>query len=116
MLRLFPALIGLGLAALWVIGLSVDATTWLTWFDGIGATLAFASVGLIPERRSGLVAAFCLGGLAAGLLALWLVGVVRHATPWLTWWTLVAAGLTAASAFGAALQGAFDDLRTRDVI
>src|SRR4051794_11566162 len=107
MLRIFPALIGLGLAVLWIIGLSVDATVWLTWSVGIAAALAFATVGIIPERKGSGWAAFCLGGIAIGLLALWVVGLTQHATPWLTWWTFVAACMTAVIAFGAALQGVF---------
>jgi hypothetical protein len=115
-LRIFPAFLGLGLAVLWVVGLSVDATVWLTWLDGIAATLSFATVGVIPERRGSLWAAFCLGGLAGGLLLLWVVGLARHATPWLAWWTFVAGCLAALIACGAALQGSIDALRTRDYI
>jgi hypothetical protein len=116
MLRIFPALIGLGLAALWVIGLSVDATVWLTWCVGIAASLAFATVGLIPERNGSAWAGLCLGGLAAGLFAGWLIGLAGKATAWLCWWTFVAGCLTALVAFGAAFQGTLDALRTRDVI
>ncbi|HEY8923634.1 MAG TPA: hypothetical protein VIU64_04585, partial [Polyangia bacterium] len=105
MLRIFPALLGAGLAILWVIGLSIDATVWLTWIDGIAAALSFASVGLIPERRGSLWAAFCLGLLALGLFVLWMLGLEHRATPWLTWWTLVAAALAGATAVGAAIQG-----------
>ena len=116
MLRFFPAFIGLGLAALWVIGMSVDASIWLTWFVGISAALCFATVGLIPERAPGLWAALCLGLLAGGLFVLWLVGLSTHATAWLTWWTFVGACLTALAAVGAGMQGVLDRLRVRRVI
>jgi hypothetical protein len=116
MLRIFPAFIGAGLTALWVIGLSEDATVWLTWTVGIAAALSFATVGLIPERRGSLWAAACLGLLAAGLGALWIVGRCTEATSWLTWWTFVAAVLTSLIAAGAMAQGGLDDLRTRDTI
>ncbi|HVV49387.1 MAG TPA: hypothetical protein VHO06_07005 [Polyangia bacterium] len=116
MLRIFPALIGAGLAAMWVIGLSEDATVWLTWLVGIAAALAFATVGLIPERQRSLWAAACLGLLSGGLGVMWLIGLVAHARPWLTWWTFVAALLTGAVAAGAAVQGGLDNLRTREPI
>jgi hypothetical protein len=116
MLRAFPAFIGAGLTSMWVIGLSEESTIWLTWLVGIAAALSFATVGLIPERRASLWAAACLALLSGGLGAMWLVGVVTHATPWLTWWTFVAAVLTFLIAGGAAVQGGLDSLRTRDTI
>lgn len=113
MLRVFPALIGAGLTAMWVIGLSEDSTIWLTWMVGIIAALSFATVGLIPEKRGSLWAAACLALLAGALGVMWLVGLVTHATPWLTWWTFVAAILTCLLAGGAAIQDLLDGLRTR---
>ncbi len=116
MLRLFPALLGLGLAALWIAGLDEDATVWMTWCAGIAAALCFATVGLIPDRRGSPWAAFCLGAIAAGLLAVWIVALRAHGTAWLAWWTFAAALGTALVAFGAGVQGTLDALRTRDVI
>jgi len=116
MLRPFPALIGAGLAVLWVIGMSVDATDWMTWADGAAAALAFATVGVIPARASSAWAAFCLGAIAASLLAVWAVGLATRATPWLTWWTFVGACLTALVAIAVAVQDRIDRLRVRDVI
>jgi hypothetical protein len=116
MLRIFPALIGLGLTALWIVGMCEDATVWLTWCDGIAAALAFACVGVIPDRRGSLWAGLCLGGIAGGQIVLWLVAVARHATPWLAWWTFAVALGTGLLAFAALLQGALDALRAPDVI
>jgi hypothetical protein len=116
MLRFIPAFIGLGLAALWVTGLSVDATTWLTWLDGIAAALCVLAVGLIPERRSSAGAAMCLGLIACGLFAIWILGLHREATAWLTWWTFVAACATLLAAIGAATQRVLDGVRTRPLI
>jgi hypothetical protein len=116
MLRVFPALLGAGLAAMWVIGLSVDATIWLTWLVGIAAALSFATVGLIPDKRGSLWAAACIGLVAAGLGVMWLVGLTTRATPWLTWWTFVAAILTCLLAAGAALQDFLDGVRARETI
>lgn len=116
MLRFIPAFIGLGLGALWVTGLSVDATTWLTWLDGIAAALCVLAVGLIPERRSSLAAALCLALIAGGLLVLWIVGLRQEATGWLTWWTFVAACATLLAAIGTATQSVLDGVRTRPII
>jgi hypothetical protein len=116
MLRLIAAVIGLGLAALWIVGMSVDATVWLTWTVGIGAALSLATVGIIPDQQGSAWAALCLGALASGLLALWIVGLRLNATAWLAWWTFAAALLTGLSAFGAAFQGLLGEARTRDVI
>ncbi|HXU61737.1 MAG TPA: hypothetical protein VN962_08565 [Polyangia bacterium] len=116
MLRLFPALLGLGLAALWLVGLDEDATLWMTWCNGIAAALCFATVGIIPDRRGSPWAAFCLGAIAAGLLAMWVVALRTHATPWLAWWTFAAALATALVGFAAGVQGALEALRTREVI
>ena len=112
--RVWPALLGLGLALLWVIGLSVNATAWLTWLDAMAATISFATAAVVPERRGSLWAAFCLGGLATGLLGLWVVAIASHATPWLTWWTFVAALSAALIAAGAGLQGTIDALQAGD--
>ena len=116
MLRIFPALIGFGLTAMWVIGLSEDSTVWLTWLVGIVAALSFATVGLIPERQGSLWAGACLALLSGGLGVMWLVGLFTHATPWLTWWSFVAAILSVLVAVGAATQGMLDGLRTRKTI
>jgi hypothetical protein len=116
MLRIFPVLLGLGLAALWTVGMSVDGTTWMTWGDGAAAALLFATVGVLPARRSSLWAASCLGAIAGGLTAFWLVGLGTGATPFLTWWTFVAGALTALTAIAAAFQGTIDALRTPDGI
>jgi hypothetical protein len=116
MLRIVPAFIGLGLTSLWIVGLSTDATVWLTWLVGIAAMLCFATVGFIPARRGSLLAAFGLGLLATGLLAAWIVGLRFAATPWLTWWAFAASLVTGLAAIGAAVQGAIDGVRARPTI
>lgn len=116
MVRVVPALIGLGLAVMWIVGMSVDATIWLTWTVGIAAALSLATVGIIPERRSSAWAAFCLGAITTGLATMWIIGLATHATPWLVWWTFVAACLTTVAALSAGAQGALDAIRTPEVI
>jgi hypothetical protein len=105
MLRVAAAVIGLSLATLWVLGLCLHATVWLTWVIGIAASLSLAIVGLIPERRGALWGAFFLGFLGAGLVAASVSGLSLHATRWLSWWAFVAAGAAAATALVAAAQG-----------
>jgi hypothetical protein len=114
--RVVPALIGLGLAVMWVIGVSVEATIWLTWTVGIAAALSLATVGIIPERRGSAWAGLCLGAITAGLVVMWIVGLETQATGWLVWWTFVGACLTAVAALSAAAQGAIDAIRAPDVI
>jgi len=116
MFRYLPALIGLGLATLWVVGLAVDATVWLTWSVGALAPLCATTVGLVPERRGSALAALCLLALSGAELGLWMVGLGCEATPWLTWWTFVGAGTTAGAAVAVATQGFLDDFRTREMI
>jgi hypothetical protein len=116
MLRIVPPGLAMGLATLWLIGISVDATVWLTWSVGAAAPPAFAVVGLIPERASSPLAGLCLFALGAGLLALWLAGGLAGATPWLRWWTFVFGALSLAAAVGVRFQGTIDRLRTRDEI
>jgi hypothetical protein len=116
MLRVFPALSGAGLAAMWVTGMAVDATVWLTWLVGIAAALSFAAIGLIPDKRGSIWAALSLALVSGGLGTMWLVGLVSHATPWLTWWTFVGGLVTGIIAAGAGLQAALDGARTREVI
>jgi peptidoglycan/LPS O-acetylase OafA/YrhL len=116
MLRFVPPMLALGLAVLWVIGLSEDATVWLTWTVGTLAIPALAVTGLVPERRGSAWAAGCLALVAAALLIAWLVGWRTNGDPWLAWWTLVFALLTFGAAAGLALQGTIDQLRARPII
>jgi hypothetical protein len=113
-IRTLPAVVALGLGVLWVIGISVQATPWLTWFVGAAALPAFAVTGLIPEGSSAPIASVCLVAIGLGLAVLWAVGWAADATPWLTWWTFVLGGLCIAVALPIGFQGALERERARD--
>jgi hypothetical protein len=87
MLRVISFLLGFGLIVLWAVGLgSEQATTWLTWLDGVAAVCAF-SVGAIGGRRPALAAGSTDLLLAMGLFVLWIVALAHRATGWQAWWT-----------------------------
>lgn len=116
MFRAAPAFIGLGLTALWVVGLCTDANVWLVWTIGLAAMAAFATVGLVPEREGGLWAGICLALIGLVLMGVWLVGLGTDFPDGLAWWTFLGAAATLGVAVGAALQGFIDRVRTPPVI
>jgi hypothetical protein len=79
---------GVGLAILWIAGLSSPyAPAWFTWLDGVAAFCAFVIAG---TNQSYDTRAKRMGGpiaLAAGLYALWVIGLATGAVAWLSWWT-----------------------------
>jgi hypothetical protein len=116
MLRWVPPFLGLGLAVLWVMGMSEDATVWLTWADAAVALLVLIATGLVPARTGSLAAGAVLGLAAALLVALWITGLATGATPWLAWWDLVFAALVGLAAVAVAMQGWIDGVRVREPI
>jgi hypothetical protein len=80
--------LGIGLAILWIVGLSNHAAMWLTWLDGLAALCAFgvASAAVPDVTRSTAVTASPIV-LATGLFVLWIIGLAVHAEGWLAWWT-----------------------------
>lgn len=116
MLRIAPFAFGLGLAVLWVVGLTDDAAAWLTWAIGLLAVATFASTGLVPARRSGLSAWVAHGLVTAALFGLWTIGRQSHATPWLVWWTFVFALAAAAMTLLVGAQELLDRIRVRPLI
>ncbi|HVX95659.1 MAG TPA: hypothetical protein VHK47_12175 [Polyangia bacterium] len=116
MTRPLVAFLGLGLAVLWVIARSEDATSWMVWFEGATALGVMGIVGLIPARRSAPLAGGCLFGLSLALFALWWVALVVNGTPWFAWWIFTFAWLCLATAAAVAYQGFIDDMRAPDVV
>ena len=84
-------LLGLGLFALWIVGLVGSATSWLTWIVLAGAVAAFFVASVTPlvgtrgSRSSGIFL------VSAALFGLWIAALVVHATVWLAWWTFAIA-------------------------
>jgi hypothetical protein len=86
MVRKSSYVIGLGLALLWWIGLSLDHSATLLWFDAVGAVVAFAIGGLVDdtlEHNPGNAFGPALLGL--GLAAVWITGIATHQPAWATW-------------------------------
>ena len=86
MVRRSSFVIGLGLALLWWIGLSLKPTATMLWFDAIGAVLAFAIGGLVDDTVEHNPAnAFGPAVLGLGLSAIWIVGIATRQPIWFSW-------------------------------
>ena len=86
MVRKSSFIIGLGLALLWWIGLSLNPGVTMLWFDAIGAIVAFAIGGLVDDSVEHKPAN--AGGpavLGLGLAALWIVAIASRQPIWFTW-------------------------------
>jgi hypothetical protein len=101
----------MGLLVLWVLGLLLDATVWLTWTVGVLALAPIGIVGLVPGAGTARPAGVCLLLTAAALLSIVVAALGREATPWLTWLSLAFAGLSFTAALDALAQGPFERLR-----
>ena len=105
-MRTLSVICGVGLAALFFVGLgSPSAAAWITWLDGIAAVCSFIVAGMIRptiEYRT-----FSVGPmtLAIGLFATWIIGLVSNGAPWQNWWNFVF-GCCFAVAAGAGMQRA----------
>lgn len=102
MVRKGSFLIGAGLALMWWIGLSVDASAKILWFDAVAAVMAFGIGGIVDdsvEHRQSYAAGPAV--LGVGLAALWILGMAFRQPMWANWLNFVFAaaslGLAAAS-------------------
>jgi peptidoglycan/LPS O-acetylase OafA/YrhL len=86
MVRKSSYIIGLGLALLWGIGLSVRPHATLLWFNAVGALVAF-SIGTLVEEKGEHNPANAFGPalLGLGLAVLWIVGVASSQPAWVAW-------------------------------
>jgi len=92
MVRKSSFLIGLGLALLWWIGLSLNHSVTMLWFDAIGAVVAFAIGGLVDDSYERNPAnAFGPAALGLGLAAVWIAGIATRQPIWFTWLNFIAA-------------------------
>ncbi len=86
MVRKGSFLIGAGLALMWWIGLSLDASAKILWFDAVAAVLAFGIGGLVDdsvEKRQSYAAGPAVLGI--GLAALWVLGMAFGQPMWANW-------------------------------
>ncbi|HVV51780.1 MAG TPA: hypothetical protein VHO06_19080 [Polyangia bacterium] len=86
MAQIVPIGLSLGLVVLWVAGLSLQASAWLTWLELLAGVVAFGGSARFGETPRARAAGW--GALAAALAVVWIVALAVRATGWLTWWTL----------------------------
>ena len=80
--------LGIGLAILWIAGLSSpDSPGWLTWLDGVAALAAFTIAALMRMGDSRAKRVGNTIGLSVCLFVLGIIGLATGALPWLSWWT-----------------------------
>lgn len=86
MVRRSSFVIGLGLALLWWIGLSLNHNAGLLWFDAVGAVVAFGIAGLVDDTVESHPS-YALGPalLGLGLAAVWIAGMATRQPAWATW-------------------------------
>jgi hypothetical protein len=86
MVRRSLFIIGLGLALLWWIGLSLNHSAGLLWFDAVGAVLAFGIAGLVDDTvESKPSYAFGPALLGLGLGLVWIAGMTSGQPVWAAW-------------------------------
>jgi hypothetical protein len=97
MVRIVSTVLGMALGILWVVGLTLHATPWLAWMNGLAFNGAYLLAAANP-REGGKWAA--LGPLfMSGLVGpLFLLGLLSGATPWLVWSNFAIAGVFGALA------------------
>ena len=85
MVRKSCFVLGLALAAFWAIGLGLDRSATILWFDAVAAVLSFGVAALVDDSRPDPVRAFGPALLALGLGALFIVGASTRQPIWATW-------------------------------
>ncbi len=105
--------LGAGLILLAFIGLITGASTWLCAAYLIGAVWALVSALVIQPDHHGDIAIGMPIVLSISLLVVWVCAVTAHATPWLTWMTLLASFVAAVEADDAVPGGLRRHMRHR---
>jgi hypothetical protein len=83
-------LLGIGLAILWIVGLTTPgATGWLTWMSGLAALGAFMLSGSLTGSTSRRLNSSVPIGLSLILFFYWIIGLSTGAVAWQTWSTFV---------------------------
>jgi hypothetical protein len=116
MLRPLPAFVALGLAVLALLGIIVNASTWLSAADAALALAVVALTGLVPAQGGAPSAAGLMMLAAIALVVLWLIALETKGTIWLAWWNLVFGGIAAGGAVLLALGGRLERVRCRELV
>ncbi|HEY6477939.1 MAG TPA: hypothetical protein VI456_15285 [Polyangia bacterium] len=85
--QLVSIALSFGLVVLWVAGLALQASRWLSWFALLAGLVAFVGAARFTESARTGIAGW--GAMAGGLFLVWIVALATHATSWLTWSTFV---------------------------
>jgi hypothetical protein len=85
MVRKSSWVIGLGLALFWWIGLSLNHSMTMLWFNAVAAVIAFGIGGLVDESEYNPANAMGPAILGLGLAVLWIVGIATRQPLWFTW-------------------------------
>ncbi len=80
------ALLGSGLAVLWMFAIGYHATSWLTWT--VLGCAAVALAGLGPATTTELLGIGTWPFVGVVLISAWLFAMATGATGWLTWLSL----------------------------
>lgn len=114
MLRASLSALGISLLLLWVVGVTDNATVWMTWLDGIAGVLTLLLVAVTHADSGPIAAAVGPTLLGSGLLVLFVVGLGTHASGWLVWFTgAYGAGYLGFAAFAFAVQATDPQLESR---
>lgn len=88
MLRTWTMILGIGLAILWIVGITTQGQApWLSWLQLAGAIYSFliaASVDDLSPRNARVGNTLTI---SIGLFVLWIIALASSVLPWQTWWT-----------------------------
>jgi hypothetical protein len=88
MVRISSFVLGLALALFWWIGLQLDRSATILWFDAVAAILSFAVGGLVDDEHPASAHAAPPALLGLGLAVLWIAGTAGGQPAWVNWLNL----------------------------
>lgn len=87
MLRASLVALGIAMVLLWIVGLVDNATPWVVWLGGVAAVLTFLLVPVTRDDVGPIGVSLGPNLIGLGLLAVFIVAEVTHASAWITWFT-----------------------------
>lgn len=75
---------------IWMVAVVNHSTDWMTWLNGIAAVLTFLLVPVSGPNVSPGAVSVGPQLIGLGLMAMFILGIVTHASAWLTWFTFAA--------------------------
>jgi hypothetical protein len=112
MLRKGLLMLGGALAVLTLVGLAVDRSATMLWFDAIAAILSIGSAFIVEDEHAlGISRGSSPAVIGLGLMAVFLVGRAWHQPGWAVWPTFVL-GVAALALSMAVVAERHHELRT----